>query len=375
MKIVVVCDFERDLLKRVLEVYKSFKNTPDILLVSRGRVLPRYGYDLQTESIRTYRKVTEASISGLVAAFLPTITYLAFSWIVLLKIRKQRVDLVHAHFALPQGLFGIMTSRILRVPLVVTTPGLDVNHYMRNCILKPLISFVLKNADSVIAVSKPIHEALLRYGISRSVFIPNCIDPFSVNVTDIEGFSKSILFIGTLTNRKRPLLLLQGFQRVLAQVPDAELVMVGDGPLKDAVVGKIKELGLQRNVSLRSHLSEGGLDKLREESAIFVLPSTSEGLSIALLEAMAAGQAIVASRNESHEAVLDHGKTALMFDIDDAQDLASNLARVITDKHLRTTISSGARRLCIQAYSNSYAAKQLESLYEKVYADYHTAHQ
>jgi glycosyltransferase involved in cell wall biosynthesis len=371
MEIMVVCDFERSLLKRVLDVYKSFKHTPHILLVSRGGVLPSYGYDLQIESIRTYRKVIPASISGLVGGLLPTIAYLAFSLILVLKIRKQRVDLVHAHFAFPQGLFGLIMSRTLRVPLVVTTAGLDVNRYMQNRFLKPLVSFVLEHADSVIAVSKPMHKVLLRYGIFRSVFIPNCIDPFSVGLTDVEAFSKSILFIGTLTERKRPLLLLQGFQRVLAQVPDAQLIMVGDGPLKDAIVGKIKELGLQLNVTLQSHVSKGHLDRLRAESATFVLPSTSEGLSLALLEAMAAGQAIVASRNESHESVLDHGKTALLFDVDDAQDLASDLTRVLTDKHLRTRISSGARRLCFEAYSNSYAAKQLESLYEQVFATYH----
>jgi len=371
----VVCDFERDLLYRVLEVYKSFNHTPQLLLVRRRGVLPRYVYDLQRESNRAYEKVTEASISGLVAGFLPTITYLAFSWVLLLRIRKQRIDLVHAHFAFPQGLLGLILSRILRVPLVVTTAGLDVNQYMKKGFLKPFISFVLRHAASVIAVSKPIRAVLLQYGISRSVFIPNCIDPFSVSVTEVEAFRKSILFVGTLTERKRPLLLLQGFHQVLAQVPDAELIMVGDGPLRDAVVGKITELGLQRNVRLESRVSKEHLDKLRAKSAIFVLPSTSEGLSIALLEAMAAGQAIVASRNESHESVLDHGETALMFRVDDAQDLASNLTRVITDKNLRATISSGGRRLCIQAYSNSYAAKQLEGLYEKVYADYQAAHQ
>jgi glycosyltransferase involved in cell wall biosynthesis len=241
---------------------------------------------------------------------------------------------------------------------------------MKNCFLKPLASLVLEHADAVVAVSKPIHKVLLRYGIFRSVFIPNCIDPFSVSVTDVETFSKSILFIGTLTERKRPFLLLQGFQRILAQVPDAQLTMVGDGPLKDAILDKIEELGLQLNVRLQSHVSKGHLDRLRAESAIFVLPSTSEGLSLALLEAMAAGQAIVASRNESHEAVLDHGKTALMFEVDDVQDLASNLTRVLKDKHLRTTISSGARRLCIETYSNSYAADQLESLYEKIIREF-----
>jgi glycosyltransferase involved in cell wall biosynthesis len=184
----------------------------------------------------------------------------------LLEDSETAGQLVHAHFAFPQGLFGLIMSRILRAPLVVTV----ARH-------QPLYEKSLPQTTRLFRVracklsdrgKQANTQCSLAIWNLTSVFIPNCFDPYSVSVADVETFSESILSVGTLTERKRPLLLLQAFQGVVTQVPDAQLIIVGDGPLKDAVAHRIEKLGPQRNIRLRSHVSESHLNRLRAESAL-----------------------------------------------------------------------------------------------------------
>jgi glycosyltransferase involved in cell wall biosynthesis len=78
---------------------------------------------------------------------------------------------------------------------------------------------------------------------------------------------------------------------------------------------------------------------------------------------MAAGKAIVASRNESHQAILKHGENSLLFEVDNCEELALQVLRVVTDEKLRHRISESARQLCEKQFSNEFVAKKLENLY------------
>jgi glycosyltransferase involved in cell wall biosynthesis len=110
-------------------------------------------------------------------------------------------------------------------------------------------------------------------------------------------------------------------------------------------------------------MSPQSVTALYSQANVFVLPSVSEGLSLALLEAMAAGKAIIASRNESHQAILKHGENSLLFEVDNCEELTMQIVLALTNGRLRYKISESARQLCEKQFSNELVAKELENLY------------
>jgi glycosyltransferase involved in cell wall biosynthesis len=161
------------------------------------------------------------------------------------------------------------------------------------------------------------------------------------------------------------MVLIHAFEQVVKRVSTASLVLCGDGPLRKSLEHEIVTKNLKQRVTLLGIVSPDHLNKIRSASVIFVLPSASEGLSLALLEAMAAGQAIIASRNESNAAALEDGKDGLLFELDNWEDLATKILSVIEHKSLRLRLGQNARRHCQEKFSNSIAASQLERLYRE----------
>lgn len=370
-----MCDFSTGLTNRILDVYRSFRQPPDIILARRGddisvdpplsartEVIPLPIVGLNQE-FRSQNRTP--NFANRFAAISCAIGYLLYSLVLYFKMQRssKTIRLVHAQFIFPHGLFGLLLARLSRVPLIVTAQGQDVSVQMRNSILLRVASLiVLRRANLTIAVSKPIQRILRQFGVS-SIYLPNSVDTASIRPHRRLNNENSILFVGTMIERKQPLLLLRAFEIIADQVPAATLVMCGDGPLEDCLRKEVEKKGLQKRVKLLSYASEPTLMDLRSRAGIFVLPSLSEGTSLALLEAMAAGQAVIVSRNESHAAILEHRVNGLFFEVGNAEELAKQILLVMADKELRSRMSKSARHLCETQFSNAIVAKQLEDLY------------
>jgi glycosyltransferase involved in cell wall biosynthesis len=266
-----------------------------------------------------------------------------------------------------------MLARMLNVPLIVTATGGDVNiKMMRWSVLRAASLLVLKRAWAVIAVGKPLQKALRRFGISNSVYIPNSVDQESVQTVGQSAKQDSILYVASITQRKRPLVLLHAFDSLTKVFPSATLIMVGKGSQMEVLRREIASKGLTERVACLSDVSGQTLNRIRANTQLFVMPSASEGLSLALLEAMAAGQVVIASRNESHEAVLKNGENALLFATDDSEELARQIMLAIGDRALRQRMSRSAKTLLEKEFSNSVVARRLEELYLKALDQHRT---
>jgi glycosyltransferase involved in cell wall biosynthesis len=168
--------------------------------------------------------------------------------------------------------------------------------------------------------------------------------------------------VGRYREIKRPMLLIDAFARLARNRPELRLVFVGEGDLRPAMEGQIRELGLERCVRL--HGPELDPRPMYGAFDVVAQSSRSEGLPNVLLEAAAAGRPIVATdAGGSSEIVID-GRTGLLVPIDDVEALAGGLRRVIDDADLRQRIGRAARGHVEAAFGMGRFVAEYRDLYE-----------
>jgi len=197
--------------------------------------------------------------------------------------------------------------------------------------------------SNIIALNRDTYITLKRRGIGKKVFlIPNPIKDEFFNVQpSLQNFN--IIYVGGLKPKKGISTLIEAFAEVAKVIPDARLILVGDGPLRPDIEKQIRELGLENKVLITSFIPNSQIPKILEKASVFVLPSYAEGLSNALLQAMAAGLPCIASDIEENREIIQHEVNGLLFPVGDSKALAETLIQVLTDKELALKIGRNAR--------------------------------
>jgi glycosyltransferase involved in cell wall biosynthesis len=249
---------------------------------------------------------------------------------------------------------------------------------------------ILLSADAVVAMSDQSLKELRNAGfpMQRVLAVPNGISLPKPAGTSAESAAPDgickVVFVGRLAGEKRVDLLLEQWASVQRQCPgEAELEIWGSGPLQETLQRRCAELGLASSVIWRGHV-EGVRSRLPTMD-IFVLPSTAEGNSNAILEAMAAGLPIVSTPVGGTPMQVGPDGTQLLFDLRD-DSLARVLIRLIRDRKFRETIGAQMRarvtdhfdiQRVAQVYARAYEllatrrAGELQSLAQPVVLERH----
>jgi glycosyltransferase involved in cell wall biosynthesis len=161
--------------------------------------------------------------------------------------------------------------------------------------------------------------------------------------------SPLVVYTGRLHPGKGLDELLSAWTKVLDRWPDARLWLVGNGPHRAAMVAEIERLGLSGSAVLAGVFQQ--VDDLLAAADLFVLPSHQEGMSLALLEAMAAGVPIVATDIPGNRELIDHGRQGLLVPPRRAEPLAAAMLRILDDARAAEDLGHAAREKAIQHYS------------------------
>jgi glycosyltransferase involved in cell wall biosynthesis len=281
-------------------------------------------------------------------------------------------DIVHCH-GYKEDLYALAARTGL--PLVAT------NHLWKkaNWILKAYAlvdSLALTQFQAIAAVSTPILEEMSRYfylSKSKMRVIPNGVDISAFEDTDrtksreslgLETSTTAIGTISSLTTVKGHSYLFEALAGSQINTLDWKLFIAGDGPLKNDLKAKCKTLGIEdkvRFLGARSDIPEllAGLD-------VFALPSLKEGLPMALLEAMAAGKACIASSVGQIPKVLENQGTGIQVPPKDVRNLADALSRLLSDRKLVQSMGDSAKQLVQTSYSAKAMAGKYAELYNEV---------
>jgi glycosyltransferase involved in cell wall biosynthesis len=311
-------------------------------------------------------------------------------------------DVVHAHNTYPTGYRAARLKRLRNVPLVVTPHGEDI-HKVRemnfglrlNSHISPKIEYAVENADILTAISAAVEESLIDAGSRRGKIrlVPNGVDlnryanPISVDVREwlkLPANSRIITTIGNYHPRKGQEVIIRAMKTVVRSDPNACLVIIGRKP--DPLRPLIHELGLKKNVVLTGQIkvpsvissAELSVDNqqidwlaaILQSSEIYVSAGVNEGaegLSLAVLEAMASGLPIVASNISGNRDVVKPELNGVLVTPGDPEMLASELIRILKNETLARQLSEGSHTVA-RDYSWNSIAKQYMAIYQEARA-------
>ena len=264
---------------------------------------------------------------------------LGFTMIRALRRAARGADLVHAHW-----LAGGAVAALARTRFVLTLHGSgpagrysDLELARR---VPRLVGAVLRRAEVVICVSEALGAMAREHGAKDVRVIPNGVE-LPERVAE-EAAQAHVLFAGRLSPEK-------GIADLVEAAHDLPLVVAGDGPLRDLVPDAL------------GFVAHHELDRLYDDAAVIVLPSYREGLPLAVLEAMAHGRPVVATRVGGIPELVEDGVTGFLVEPGDCNALRAALQRLLGDPELRRRMGAEARRRVRRCSWDTVAAATLDA--------------
>ncbi len=303
----------------------------------------------------------------------------------IVKVAKaSELDLIHAHYAIPHAMAAYMAREIIKIPYVVTLHGSDVHSLGLDPAYKPVVQHTVEKADAVTAVSeflmRTAHEKL---GIEREIHvIPNFIDinTFS-RVQGIrlvvesgcislrgeeEAFEicpddKIILHASNFREVKRVVELVDIMRDVVDRMPNARLIIAGDGPTRIEVERRIEELKLCNNIHLlgvRSNMQE-----IMCSADVFALNSTLEGMPLVLLEAMACKLPVITTPAGGIPELVRPGIDGVVTKGYEKEEYVEELLKLLENASQRKKYAETG----YQRVKDNFTAEKIVTKYEKVF--------
>jgi glycosyltransferase involved in cell wall biosynthesis len=213
-------------------------------------------------------------------------------------VRRNRVDVIRAHWLLPQGLIAHRLNRVAGIPYLVTSHGGDL-FGLRGRALNTLKRRVAASSSAMTVVSSAMCEEAVRVGLHppRMTVLPMGVDMRERFIPDptIQRGSDELLFVGRLVPKKGLVHLLDAMPAVLAQRPATFLTIAGFGPEEDALKAQASRLGIAARVRFLGAIAQSALPALYRSASLFVAPfirddsGNQEGLPVVLMEAIGCG--------------------------------------------------------------------------------------
>lgn len=292
--------------------------------------------------------------------------------------RTGHYDIVDA-WLYPSDVLAALTKPLTRTPVVVSgRRNLDPHDQFG-----PAGALVDRLALGLTDVVVANSGAAAEYAIANEPLDPrkvrvirNGVDPIPVLESgelasrrrDL-GVTDDQLAIGCVANYhpvKRHVELIEAFASIAPIVPDARLILVGEGPQRPAMETRVRDLGLGDRVRLYGSVLDTG--SMWGAFDIVVQASRSEGLPNALLEAASAGRPIVATAAGGTGEIVIDGVTGLLVPIDDDEALGSALVRLLGDAGLRARVGAAAREHARVAFGMDRFAAEFADLYLEIAA-------
>lgn len=321
--------------------------------------------DIKNEVNKDYMDNNGIKVIGTRGINIPglrSLFYVLFGTINLIRIvRKYNIDIIHGHYLYPAGLIAVLGGMFTKKKVYVTSHGSDMFClYPQHKFMRPIIRFVLKRADVVLAVSESLKEEILKTNIpniERKVRLNwNTVDinEFKIANNDSDHHSKNnsnynfknelnipkdkpiILFVGNIIKRKNVATIIDAKKQLKS---GCVLVVVGDGPLLNSLKEKVKVENVEDVIFTGAR---NDIANVIQNSDLLILPSYSESFGLVLIEALACGKPVIGSNVGGIKEIITDD-VGLLVEPTDFRGLANSIDLILSDKKLREKFQSNAR--------------------------------
>jgi len=239
--------------------------------------------------------------------------------------KETPFDCIDAHYVYPDGFAGVMLGKRLGIPVIVSARGTDMNLFPSFALIRPMIRWTLENAAGTIGVCETLKDEMIAFGAAenRSIAIGNGIDLERFTSVDrqearhrlgIPGDSQVIVSVGALIPRKGYHVLIPAFAGLARKNPNLRLYIVGEGESRGELENLARENGVQERVSLVGSKPNDELKYWFSAADVSSLASSREGWANVLLESLACGTPVVATRVWGAPEVINSPQLGILVD-------------------------------------------------------------
>ncbi len=287
-------------------------------------------------------------------------------------LKDEHVDLVHTH-EFDANVQGAAVAAHLGIPLVATVHG---KHYFWEKLRRRLAYRWVSRRATMVAVSEDLKRFIVeKVGVSsdRITVLYNGVDvPPTPGLADIEACrsemnvpdtDRVVGVVGNLYPVKGHQYLIDAIPPVLEKYPETSFVFAGRGQLETALKQQVNRLGLGTRVHFLGLRQD--IPRILALLDVFVLPSLSEGLSMAILEAMMAGKPVIATSVGGNPEIVLDGETGFLVPPKDSPALAASLIALLKNRHLACEFGENGKRRAIRQFSLQTMMSSYQSLYDE----------
>ncbi len=286
-----------------------------------------------------------------------------------LRIAKK-CDIIHAEF-LPSGYAGLFIKKLTGKKLIITAHGSDIYTIPKQGFFKKMLIEIISHSDSIITVSNENKKRLINLGLKEDFItvIPNgvylsMIKPKSPS--KMKSYGSTLIWIGRMVEVKGLEYLLKATKRIIDIYPESQLMLVGDGPLKNSLENFARILAIDKNITFVGAIANEEIPKYLEQADIFVITSLSEGFPTVIPEAMAAGKPIIASDVGGISDAVKDGINGFLVKPRDVEQLAEKISYLILHPEERITMGNENRKSAEENYTWENIAKNTLKIYRKI---------
>jgi len=303
-------------------------------------------------------------------AFIVSASFWTLNWA-----RQNKPNITLAFFGMPSGAVAWLLKVMYKIPYLVSLRGGDVPGFRPydfktfHKMIGPFLRVIWHNASAVIANSNGLRDLAVAFDSSIAIpIIPNGVDVSRFDASDRDWTSPRLLSAGRVVYQK-------GFDlglRALAQLKDLswKWCIAGDGPQMESLKSLAQELGIAERVTFLGWQAREDLAKWYHRSNLFLFPSRHEGMPNAVLEAMASGLPIVATKIAGNEELVVDGVTGVLVNPEDVDSLRDGLRRLMAEEKTRKQMGRASRHRVESEYSWENVARQYSEYLERAVVEH-----
>lgn len=338
---------------------------------------PGRSYAPEMDGVRVLRAPVPGCSGGAASSFQLLRFARAAYDLALQTVRAEKFDIVHALFGIPGGTVAMKLRAATGLPYIVSMQGSDVPGFRHSPVHPAYLGAlfflfpVWRDAPVLTANSDALRELARFWWKGPIEVVPNGVDAerFALPRAARSDGPLTILMVNQLIPRKN-------VGRMIAMLPELErksgralrLRIIGRGKLQDELTAQVRALGIESSVHFAGHVPPDRMPEEYERADVFALVSQREGMSIALLEAMAAGLPCVATYGANAGRLIEPGANGVLISERSEGDGWRPFADLLRDDALRHRIAAAAREKVATQYAWTAVAAHYLRLYDRARA-------